>query len=121
MKKEEIAPYVNLIYGTSPAHTPLLKSLQSGGVLEQLRAAEDLILNVSSRVYSQLISGPQDVVYERDDLIKDCRATLDTLTEAIRALIRDKNALYEIVEDLELEELKADDASCYAAKKIPLC
>ena len=121
MKKEEIAPYVNLIYGTSPAHTTLLKSLQSGGVLEQLLAVADLIRNDSTRAYSQLISGPQDVVYERDDLIKDSRATLDTLAEAIRALIRDKNALYEIVEDLELEKLKADDASCCAAKKISLC
>lgn len=113
--------YVKIVYGSVPERTSLDETIQKGGVAKQLEAAWSLIeiyaekvdRAFESRVFKSRAfetSGGRDVAYEADDLIKDCRSTIEVLNDLIRALIRDKTALYDIIGDLELEKLKAADA-----------
>lgn len=110
--------YVKIVYGSVPERTDLYETIQKGGVAKQLEAAWSLIEIYAERVDRAFesrtfksrafeTSGGRDVAYEADDLIGDCDATIEVLNDLIRALIRDKNALYDIIGDLELEKLKA--------------
>ena len=104
--------YVKIVYGSVPERTSLDETIQKGGVAKQLEAAWSLIDVYAERVGRvwDEARGGRSVAYKADDLKEDCIATIEVLNDLIRALIRDKTALYDIIGDLELEKLKAADA-----------
>lgn len=100
--------YVKIVYGSVPDRTSLDETIQKGGVAKQLEAAWSLIEIYAERVSRALeTSGGRGVAYEDDDLKGDCDATIEVLNDLIRALNRDKNALREIIVDLNFEKIKA--------------
>jgi len=127
MKKEDIILAVfKLVYGGDEEPTTEVERLENDGILGALDATSDLVrLNARHvadfALTKSCVLDLKEPEYSIDELIADCRELNSTLNKTLRALIHKKNALYEIVEELELEKLNADDASCCEAKKISLC
>ena len=115
MKKEDIILAVfKLVYGGDEEPTTEVERLENDGILGALDAASDLVRRDVRRVdefasTKNCVLKLKEPEYSEGELIADCRELISTLNKTLRALIHKKNALYEIVEELELEKIKAGD------------